>query len=74
MYLAITISAFMNVYWMWLIIMQIVRIIKRAIWGDRRDRSFTSGEDGKQSSDDEGGATPSSARRSDSEEDKVPLI
>lgn len=37
MYLAITISAFMNVYWMWLIVMQIVRVVRRMIIGDDRE-------------------------------------
>ena len=76
MYLAITVSAFMNVYWMWLIVMQIVRIIRRAVSGDTRDNSLLEEDDDKLS-DDEGGATPSSARRhssSDGEDDKVPLI
>ena len=47
MYLAITVSAFMNVYWMWLIVMQIVRIIRRAVSGDTRDNSLLEEDDDK---------------------------
>ena len=69
MYAAITVAAVMNVYWMWLIIKQIARIIRRIWTGDnRRDSLYGEDATGKmeQEYDDEGeegGALPVSGRQ-----------
>ena len=57
MYAAITVAAFMNIYWMYLIVNQLVRVVKRLASGhtsDPGDSIIVSAL-----SDDEGGATPS---------------
>ena len=60
MFGAISISAFMNIYWMWLIIKQICRLIKRYQRGINYRSESPFGDSSVPVSDDEGagGATP----------------
>lgn len=70
---AITIAAFMNIYWMWLIIKQCARVLQRCAGGGTN--AFSAGGplpddmDG-QASDDEGGATPNRRDDYSDEEDE----
>ena len=75
MYLAISIAAFMNVYWMWLIVKQVARVIQRM----QTPTTSFDGEDAygnRRESDDEGGATPSRNNDLDSDENQetAPLL